>query len=274
MNSPIGPHEIRVVIRPIEARDYDLGPIPAELFKKTFDAFLTALQVTDRELQPKARSSEFLVSQLALNPYEFGILEKRKAIGQTSPSAIEFFRRCAEGIYRSDYQAVVRHPRVTRAFIRIVKAVNPLFHVLAQFKDTELPIDEFFRRQVDRVGAKDDAVRTDNWFLGSAIMSFEGRLDEIDYRGPVWTGDLMLPAGTTHVECVFDKSQGEDRLNPFGNKNVYVTGRAIYTGDSQLPERIEVLAIEERAHVNAAIDIRGSLRMTSLDEDNDLDCVE
>ena len=198
--------------------------------------------------------------------------EKRSA--KTRPSAIEFFRRCAEGVYRSDYQAVVRHPRVTRAFIRIVKAVNPSFHVLAQFKDTELPIDEFFRRQVDRVGAKDDAVRKDNWFLGSAIMSFEGRLDEIDYRGPVWTGDLMLPAGTTHVECVFDKSQGEDWLNPFGNKNVCVTGRAIYTGDSQLPERIEVLAIEERAHVNAAIDIRGSLRMTSLDEDNDLDCVE
>jgi hypothetical protein len=108
MNSPIGPNEIRVVIRPVEARDYDLGPIPAELFKKTFDAFLTALQVTDRELQPKARSSEFLVSQLALNPYEFGILEKRKALSQTGPSAIEFFRRCAEGIYRSDYQAVVQ----------------------------------------------------------------------------------------------------------------------------------------------------------------------
>jgi hypothetical protein len=154
--------------------------------------------------------------------------------------------------------------------------VNPAFHVLAQFNDTELPIDDFFRRQVDRVGAKEDwNIKTDNWFLGSAIMSFEGRLDEIDYRGPVWTGDLMLPAGTTHVECVFDKSQGEDALNPFGNKNVCITGRAIYTGDSQLPERIEVLSIEERAHVNAAIDIRGSLRLVaSSDEDNDLDCVE
>ena len=275
MMSPIGLNEIRVVIRSIEARDYDLEPVPAELFKKTFDAFLAALQVTDRELQPKTRSSEFLISQLALNPHEFGILEKRKGLGQNTPSAIEFFRRCAEGIYRSDYQTVVRHPRVTRAFIRIVKAINPSFHVLAQFNNSELPIDEFFRRQVDRVGAKDDTVRTDNWFLGSAIMSFEGRLDEIDYRGPVWTGDLRLPAGTTHVECVFDKSQGEDALNPYGNKNVCVTGRAIYTGDSQLPERIEVLTIEERAHVNAAIDIRGSLRIpSSSDEDNGLDCVE
>jgi hypothetical protein len=275
MSSLIGPNEIRVVIRPVEARDYVLGPIPAELYKRTFDAFLTALLVTDRELQPKARSSEFFVSQLGTDPYEFGILEKRKASGQAIPSAIEFFRRCAEGVYRSDYQTVVRHPRLTRAFIRIVKALDSNFNVLAQFNDTELPIDDFFRRQVDRVGAKDDAVRSDNWFLGSAIMSFEGRLDEIDYRGAVWTGELMLPGGTTHIECVLDRSQGEDALNPFGNKNVCVTGRAIYTGDSQLPERIEVLTIEERVHVNEVIDIRGSLRLApSTDEDNDLDCVE
>jgi len=275
MSNLIGPNEVRVVIRPVDDRGDDFGPIPAELFKKTFDAFLTALMVTDRELQPKARSSEFLISQLAVDPYEFGILEKRRAFGQTTPSAIEFFRRCAEGVYRSDYQTVVRHPRVTRAFIRIVKALDPSFQVLAQFNDTELPIDDFFRRQVDRVGAKDDAGRSDNWFLGSAIMSFEGRLDEIDYRGAVWTGELMLPAGTTHIECVFDRSQGEDVLNPFGNKNVCITGRAIYTGDSQLPERIEVLTIEERAHVHAAIDIRGSLRFMPLtDEDNSLDTVE
>lgn len=275
MSNLIGPNEVRVVIRPVEDRGDDFGPIPAELFKKTFDAFLTALLVTDRELQPKARSSEFLISQLALDPYEFGILEKRRAYGQTTPSAVEFFRRCAEGIYRSDYQTVVRHPRVTRAFIRIVKALDPCFQVLAQFSDAELPIDDFFRRQVDRVGAKDDAAPADNWFLGSAIMSFEGRLDEIDYRGAVWTGELMLPAGATHIECVFDRSQGEDALNPFGNKSVCITGRAIYTGDSQLPERIEVLTIEERQHVRAAIDIRGSLRLMPLtDEDNDRDTVE
>jgi hypothetical protein len=245
------------------------------LFKKTFDGFFTALETTDRELQPKAKSSEFVISHLALNSCEFGIAEKRKTFGQSSASAIEYFRRCAEGIYRSDYQTVVRHPRLTRAFIRIVKAVDPGFHVLARFSDTELPIDEFFSRQVDRVGHREERPQAGNWFLGSAMMSFEGRLDQIDYRGAVWTGDLMLPAGTTHIECVFDKSQGEDALNPFGNKNVCITGRAIYTGDSQLPERIEVLDIEERAHVSAPIDIRGSLDLAELSErDEGVDTVE
>jgi hypothetical protein len=275
MSSPVGPDEIRVVIQPVEARDYDLGPIPAQLFKKTFDGFFTALETTDRELQPKAKSSEFVISHLALNSCEFGIMEKRKSFGHNSASAIEYFRRCAEGIYRSDYQTVVRHPRLTRAFVRIVKAVDPRFHLLARFSDTELPIDEFFSRQVDRVGLREERPHGDNWFLGSAMMSFEGRLDQIDYRGAVWTGDLMLPAGTTHIECVFDKSQGEDALNPFGNKNVCITGRAIYTGDSQLPERIEVLDIEERAHVSAPIDIRGSLDLAEFSErDEGVDAVE
>lgn len=275
MDGVIGANEIRVVIRPVEDRGFEPGPAPAELFKRIFDAFLTALVTTDRELQPKTKSSEFYISMLTHNPLEFGIVEKRHAYGQALSSAVEFFRRCAEGIYRSDYQTAVRYPRLTRAFVRIAKALSPEFHVLVKFQDTELPIDDFFARQVDRVGHKTDEASAENWFLGSAIMSFEGRLDQIDYRGAVWSGDLMLPAGTTHVECVFDKAQGEDALNPFGNKNVSITGTAIYTGDSQLPERIEVLSIEERPHVGATLDIRGALRLQhSKEEDDALDHVE
>ena len=62
---------------------------------------------------------------------------------------------------------------------------------------------------------------------------------------------------------MFDKSKGEDALNPFGNKSVSVTGRAIYTGDSQLPERIEVLKIEEQPRANDVISIQSSLAPAS-----------
>jgi hypothetical protein len=40
---------------------------------------------------------------------------------------------------------------------------------------------------------------------------------------------------------------------------VCVTGRAIYTGDSQLPERLEVVMIEDKATATAAISIIGSM---------------
>ena len=272
MNSPVGPGEIRVVIRAVEAPGFGPELIPARLFKKIFDAFLAALVAADQELHAKPVSSQFFVSHLAKGSCEFGIIEKQRSFA-AGGSAIELFRRCAGRVYRSDYQILLRYQRLMRAFHRIVKALDPAWVVLVQYHDTELPLDGFFCRQVDRVGGPNEAQsRRKVWFAGTAITSFEGRLESIDYRGPVWRGHLALPGGTTQIDCVFDKSQGEDALNPFGNKSVSVTGRAIYTGDSQLPERIEVLKIEEQPKPTDVIDIQGSLaRASSWDWEGGLD---
>ena len=59
---------------------------------------------------------------------------------------------------------------------------------------------------------------------------------------------------------------GEDALNPLGNKTVCVAGRAIYTGDSQLPERIEVTTIEMLPRPPAAVDIRGAFTPAAIGE--------
>ena len=268
----MGSSEIRVVIRPSEAPGFEPELIPAQLFKRIFDAFLAALVAADRELHAKPVSSQFFVSHLACGSCEFGIIEKQKSAGASGGSAIEFVRRCASRVYRGDYQILLRHPRLMRAFDRIVKAIDPAYDVLVRYHDTELPLDTFFCRQVDRVGRLDTTSRTDVQFAGTAITSFEGRLEAIDYRGPVWKGRLTLSGGDTQLECVLEKSRGEDALNPFGNKTVCVTGRAIYTGDSQLPERLEVLTIEETARATTAIGIQGSLAPASArDGEGELD---
>ena len=177
MSSPIGPNEIRVVIRPVEARDYDLGPIPAELFKKTFDAFLTALQVTDRELQPKARSSEFLISQLALNPYEFGILEKRKALGQTHPVGDRVLPALRRG-HLPQRLPDRRSPSPGDAG-RLSASSRRLIRTFTSWRNSTTPSCRStisFAVRSTGSAPRTMNVRTDNWFLGSAIMSFEGRL--------------------------------------------------------------------------------------------------
>jgi hypothetical protein len=93
----------------------------------------------------------------------------------------------------------------------------------------------------------------------AVITSFDGKLGEIDYRGEVWVAHLVLDGSDRQIECVFDKTHGEGTFKPFGNKRVSVTGRAIYAGDSKLPERIEVISIEEIARAVDAIDIRGTM---------------
>src|SRR5271157_5963689 len=260
MNSPVGSSEIRVVVRPVETPGFEPQLIPAQLFKKIFDAILAALSAADRELHAKAVSSQFFISHLAKGSCEFGIIEKQRSLAAGGGSAIELFRRCAGRVYRSDYQILLRYQRLMRAFHRIVKALDPAYVVLVRHEDTELPMDGFFCRQVDRVGHASDArSRDDAWFAGTAITSFEGRLESIDYRGLLWTGQLTPAGSDAQLVCVFDKSKGEDALNPFGNKPVSVNGRAIYTGDSQLPERVEVLTIEELHRAAKPVELMGSL---------------
>jgi hypothetical protein len=276
MCSPIGESEIRVIVRPNQAPGFQPELISAPVFKKIFDGVLAALIAADRELHPKTVSSEFFISHLSIEPYEFGLIEKQNATGPNSLSSLELFRRCASRVYRSDYQILLRYPRLMRAFHRIVKALNPGCVVLIQYHDTELPLDDFFCRQVDRVGRPDDSLcRADILFAGRAITSFVGRLEALDYRGPVWSGRLMLSGSDIQIECLFDKAKGEDALNPFGNKEVSITGRAIYTGDSELPERIEVLEIEESPRPPRIVDIQGSLApASSADWEHGLDYID
>jgi hypothetical protein len=258
-------NEIRVAIQPGPAAGSQGAAVPAAVYKKVFDAVLAALAAADREIHAKRVSSAFLISHLSVNPCEFGVVEKVRAPGPDVAPSIGLFRRCAGRVYRSDYQILLQHRRLMRAFQRIAAALNPAYGVVVRYYDTELPLDDFFRRQIDRVGlATEVKTMTDMWFSGIGISSFEGRLESIDYRGAAWSGRLTLAGGETQIQCVFNRGMGEDALNPFGNKDVSITGRAIFTGDSELPERVEIVTIEERPRATAAIDVRGAFTPTGI----------
>lgn len=264
MRGPIGSNEIQVSIQPIGSFDPESGLIPAHLFKKTLDAFLAALLAADREVHGRSRASEFFISHLSVEGREFGIMEKERAPASARGSAVDLFKLFAGRIYRSDYQVLQRYPRLTRAFRQIIRALGATAVALVRHSEGELPMDSFFRRQVERVPEPGAASQDDMWFAGAAIAAFEGRLEAIDYRGPLWKGFLALE-GDGQLECVFDKSKGADAFNRFGNKSVSVSGRAIYTGDSPLPERVEVLSIEEFHPAGTALEVRGASPPMSSD---------
>jgi len=257
MPGPIGAKEVRVTIQQIGSFEPELELVPAQLFKRSFDAFLAALLAADRQAHGRSQASEFFVSHLSEDGREFGFVERERSPVPGRSSAVELLMRCAGRVYRSDYQVLQRYPRLTRAFRQIIRALGTTAIALVRSKEGELPMDGFFRRQVERVREPEAASRDDMWFAGAAIASFKGRLETIDYRGPLWKGLLALE-GDVQLECVFDKSKGADAFNSFGNKSVFVTGRAFYTGDSPLPERVEVVTIEESG--TASLEAHSSLR--------------
>jgi|SRR5271165_2370929 len=264
MSSKVGSNEIRVLIRPVEAPGFEPEFIPAALFKKIFDAFFLTLLAADREIHTKSTSSEFYISFLNHASCQFGIIEKQRS----AASAIAFLRKCAGCIRRSEYETLLRHPRLMRAFHRIAKALNSGYSVVAQYHDAEFALDEVFCLQVRRARSSGALSQRDGWRAGSAAMRLEGRLEAIDYRGPSWRGRLVLADGVSEIECVFDRSIGEDALNPFGHKYVRVTGRAVYTGDSRFPERVEAMTIAEAHPGPPAVEVEGQSSSSEEDHPN------
>lgn len=76
---------------------------------------------------------------------------------------------------------------------------------------------------------------------GRAIGSFDGELQEIDNRGLILRGKLILTPGV-EIDCVMNKERVPEAREAFGNR-VVIEGTAHYDGDQQLPTRIDVAAI-------------------------------
>ncbi|MBB4121047.1 hypothetical protein [Martelella radicis] len=254
--------ELRIVIRPEDESANSARPIPARIFQKTFNAIFNTLDVTNRELHSKKQRSEFFISHLAMGSNEVGVVEQRRTLADSSAPTIAEVKGVMSSVYHSDWVRAVERKRLAKAIMAVGKAINPKYPAIAYFgsESDTIPLDAFFAKQAERLRPviEDGGLQTP-FFAGSAIGSFDGRLGSIDYRGAAWKGFLVLPGGGVQIECVFDHTKGENAFNPFGNKRVSVTGTAIYTGDSQLPERIEVTHIEEIPIIEKSVDLRGSL---------------
>lgn len=257
MDKPLRDGEVRIIIKPADAPADSARLIPADVLQQTFNTLMRALKKADAELHDKKHRSAFLISDLRMGSNVVVVYEQPR---ESFTKAVDLVQRTVSSVYRSDFQRAAENEAVARAVIALGKAVNAHYPALAEFENDAIPLDRFFSEQAERLRkAISPAAFKSRYFAGNTIGAFEGTLGNIDYRGATWIGHLVLPGAGVQIECVFDKDKGEDAFNPYGNKRVSVRGRAIYTGDSQLPERIEVVQVDEIPLAQEAIDIRGSL---------------
>lgn len=260
MDNSIRKDEARIVIRPAKEPENSARPIPAEVFQRAFNTFFEALKTANSEINSEKSKSEFFIAHLKIGSNEVGIFEQRRSGTQSLSPAIDYFEQMLGSVYRSDFSSAVESPKMAQRIINFGKAIKPEYPGVVAFPRQSIPLDEFFVEQTKRLAQAIGAPPIERkYFAGSTIGAFDGTIGNIDYRGAVWRGHLVLPGGGAQIECVFDRRRGEDEFNPHGNKRVSITGRAIYTGDGPLPERIEVIEIEDIPLAIEPTDIRGSL---------------
>jgi len=104
-------------------------------------------------------------------------------------------------------------------------------------------IDHFFAAQVERALEPIPTDVPDIPFKGVSLSSFDGVVKELSHLGRIVNGLLILTAGGKRINCVFDSVDLPNLRDSF-DRRARVEGLAYYTGENELPDRLEVKRIE------------------------------
>ncbi|MBK5948732.1 hypothetical protein CH339_19765 [Rhodobium orientis] len=67
---------------------------------------------------------------------------------------------------------------------------------------------------------------------------------ELDYRGHMPRGILVITGTKIEVPCVFKSEISEEQIKSLLKQRIWAFGDAIYDGEGQLPVRVEVASMK------------------------------
>ena len=85
------------------------------------------------------------------------------------------------------------------------------------------------------------------FFRGTTLSTFDGIVMEMDARGSLMRGKLILTTGGKEIDCVFRK-EDVDQLRESFSKRARVTAVAHFSGTDKLPDRLDVRAVKPLKH--------------------------
>jgi hypothetical protein len=135
----------------------------------------------------------------------------------------------------------------------------------------ELVDDEAIdRSEADEAAALPELKGSDKFYRGIATCGFDGFLKEIDARGTMLRGKLVLSAGGAEIDCVMNKERVPEARESF-DKRVIIEGKAHYDGINQIPSRIDVRTIKILKEDADLLRWRGTFRALDSNEVDDDD---
>jgi hypothetical protein len=227
--------------------DVDARSVRADVFALKLRTLLAGLREADKFVNGKP---SFIYVIADLNTANSAVVTIRQKQRRRRPghSALLVYETAATAIYNGD-QSVARYPEGLISQIGKLGdgASHSFSHGEISFADNSvIRIDDFLVRQseVAEEAFADEAqlASVQHYYRGIAIGSFDGELKEIDSRGTVLRGKLILSAGGAEIDCVMHKDRVPEAREAFDNR-VILEGAAHYDGEQQLPTRIDVSTI-------------------------------
>jgi hypothetical protein len=260
--------EITFVLHGLDA---DNRKVRASIFVQKLRGLLRALYASDRIAnQSNQRNFDYVLSELGTGSALVTIREKQRRRTRSGQSSIRYFETTASAVYNGDRGISRGPPTVVQEIKKLSDGVTKQFsHAEISFADENvIRIDDFLQRQaeiaVDLLKSPELGHR-EKFYRGIATGSFDGFLKEIDARGTMLRGKLLLSAGGAEVDCVMNKDRIPEARESF-DKRVVVDGAAHYDGTSQIPSRIDARTIKIIGDRADLLRWRGAFRRSESDE--------
>lgn len=252
--------------------DADNRIVRAPVFVQKFGQMLRALRTADIIANGKV-SHEYVISGLDTSHSAAVTIREKQKSRERPNSSIDYFERTATAIYNGDRGLERLDTTLVRNVQKLSSGVAKRFaHAEIAFADENvIRIDDFLQQQVQTayevLMAPHHGGRP-QFYRGIATGSFDGFLKEIDARGTMLRGKLVISTGGIEVDCIMNKDRVPDARESF-DKRVIVEGAAHYDGINQLPSRIDVRSIKIIRDASNLLRWRGAFRGIEADDEDD-----
>lgn len=243
MSIDVANRELTFTIHGLQDDDRE---VDAAIFSAKVRDILNALKIADKHTNRKALH-RYLVTGLRHGSAEMTLGERPVDVDRPpTGSSVDSFLDCMDAAYRNNVSGLRRFNGLAEGIAKVCRGAGEKFsHIEFDSTRLESPIrvDRLVSRQVDRMVAEAASqVDVPLHFRGQSQDAFDGEIKELDLRGRLYTGKLVLSGGAKEINCVFPHfSVG--RLKEVLDSRVWAEGQAIYDGTSPLPVRLEVVSI-------------------------------
>jgi len=226
--------------------DADNRIVRASVFAQKFRQLLAALGIADKLANGKP-GFDYVITELRIGSASVTVREKQRRRERPSFSSIRYFEDTASAVYNGDRTLERLPPGLVRSVQKLSNGVEKKFsHAEIAFADNVIRIEDFLQHQAEvayELATLPELKRSNQFYRGIANGSFDGILKEIDARGTMLRGKLVLSAGGLEIDCVMNKERVRQAGESF-DKRVIVQGAAHYDGVSQISARIDVREIK------------------------------
>ena len=225
----------------IHGLDMDARVVRADVFIQKLRDLLGVLRAADK-LANGGYAHDYMLPKLHDGSAVATVRERRRKLG-VPQSPIAYFERAAVAVYNGDRRETSSlDPEIIRKIEKLSRGVSKKFsHAEITFADDNvIRIDDYLQYQAEDILRAPPGVYADEpkSYRGITLGTHEGVLKEIDSRGTMLRGKLVLVPSDTDIDCVMNKDRVPEARESF-DKRVVIRGAAHYDGRSALPARLD-----------------------------------